>query len=301
MEKKEKSTEGCAYRGEVVVMSMRRTANVTPIHQLIAVIFGASWLVCSALFSSFSHASLVEGDEVSCDMESASGNWFCDPSVTNIDLYGLAVFKIKEFIPPSSVGDKLVVQLTSNGVSLDGPAGNMLDEQVLTLDSLAYTDGAIIGFSLSTSDTTGLDDSDITISPHSVSMDLNNTNWGIGGHAFIGLQIGAIPSIDIKPGDSSNIINLRSGGFVPIAILTEGDFDALQVDPDTVKFGPGEAEPARYRVEDVEKDGDADFVLYFRIQKTGIACFDTQATLTGVLYDNTPFIGTDSIEVKNCR
>jgi hypothetical protein len=108
-------------------------------------------------------------------------------------------------------------------------------------------------------------------------------------------------AIDINPGKNPNIINLKSGGFVNVAVLTEGDFDALQVDPDTTKFGPDHAVIARYRVKDVDSDGDDDLLLYYRILQTEIACSDTQATLTGELYDETPITGTDSVQTKNCQ
>ena len=93
----------------------------------------------------------------------------------------------------------------------------------------------------------------------------------------------------------------QSGGFVPIAVLTVGDFDGLQIDPDTAKFGPGRAMTARYRVKDVDNDGDDDLLLYYRVQQTEIACPNTQATLTGELYDETPITGTDSVQTKNCQ
>ena len=108
-------------------------------------------------------------------------------------------------------------------------------------------------------------------------------------------------AVDINPGKDPNIINLKSGGFIPVAVLTKDGFDALQVDPDTAKFGPGHAVTARYRVNDVDRDGDEDLLLYFRVQQTGIACSDTQATLTSELYDETPITGTDSVQTKNCQ
>jgi len=108
-------------------------------------------------------------------------------------------------------------------------------------------------------------------------------------------------AIDIYPGKYPNIINLKSNGFVKVAVLTEGDFDALQIRPDTTKFGPGHAVTARYQVKDVDSDGDDDLLLYYRIEQTGIACSDTQTTLTGELYDGTPISGTDSVQTTNCQ
>ena len=45
----------------------------------------------------------------------------------------------------------------------------------------------------------------------------------------------------------------------------------------------------------MDRDGDADLLLHFRIQQTGIACNDTQATLVGELYDGSNVSGTDAI------
>jgi N-acetylneuraminic acid mutarotase len=41
-------------------------------------------------------------------------------------------------------------------------------------------------------------------------------------------------SIDIKPGDPTNTINLRSNGVIPVAILGSATFDPMTVDPTTV-------------------------------------------------------------------
>lgn len=113
--------------------------------------------------------------------------------------------------------------------------------------------------------------------------------------------------IDIKPGNPSNDINPRSRGKIRVAILTTDtasgevlDFDALQVDPATVRFGPDEAKAVRYRVADVDHDGDADLLLFFKTRKTGIACGDTEATLTGTTNAGLAIIGTDTIGTVGC-
>jgi len=111
-------------------------------------------------------------------------------------------------------------------------------------------------------------------------------------------QPAAVPvAIDIKPGSYPNSINPKSKGVIPVAILTTSDFDAATVDPDTVLFGPAEAEPVHWALEDVDGDGDTDMVLHFKTQETGIAPGDTSATLTGQTYDGTPIKGTDSVNV----
>lgn len=110
-------------------------------------------------------------------------------------------------------------------------------------------------------------------------------------------------TIDIKPGSDTNPINLRSKGVIAVAVLTSEDFDALQVDPDTVQFGSESATKAhtQVHVEDVDFDGDMDLVFHFRTQETGIQCGDTEATLTGETFDGQSFAGIDSIRTVNCK
>ena len=110
-------------------------------------------------------------------------------------------------------------------------------------------------------------------------------------------------TIDIKPDSQTNNINPRSKGVIAVSVLTSEDFDALQVDPNTVLFGPADAEKAhtQVHVEDVDNDGDMDLVFHFRTQETGIQCGDTEATLTGETWDGTPISGTDSVTTVGCE
>jgi hypothetical protein len=104
-------------------------------------------------------------------------------------------------------------------------------------------------------------------------------------------------TIDIKPGSDSNPINLKEKGVIPVAILTTPDFDAATVDPLSVRFGPGEAheDHKKGHIEDVDKDGDKDMVLHFKMQDTGIKAGDVEAVLVGMTKDGRDIRGTDSI------
>jgi len=72
--------------------------------------------------------------------------------------------------------------------------------------------------------------------------------------------------IDIKPGSFPNSINLGSNGVIPVAILTTDDFDATTVVPETVGFGPWDALPVHWALEDVDCDGDIDMIFQFNVQ-----------------------------------
>ncbi len=145
---------------------------------------------------------------------------------------------------------------------------------------------------------------------HSVALDGDTVligapgdddNGSASGSAYIfSLNAAMVVTIDIKPGLETNNINPNSNGLIAVAILTAGEFDALQVDPNTAKFGPNEATAERYTVVDVDRDGDQDLLLHFRAREAGIACADIQATLVGELYNGTDVTGTDSITTVGC-
>ena len=109
-------------------------------------------------------------------------------------------------------------------------------------------------------------------------------------------------SIDIKPGKTPNSINPASMQKIPVAVLSADTFDATQVDPLTVAFGPsGAAEShGRSHIRDIDEDGDADLILHFNTQATGIQCSDTEATLTGETFGGQPVTGTDAINTVPC-
>ncbi len=109
--------------------------------------------------------------------------------------------------------------------------------------------------------------------------------------------------IDFRPGNSHNTINLRRRGAVPVAILSTDDFDALSVQEDSVRFGKtGSEAPSIWSMQrDVNWDGLADRVLFFRIRATGIKCWDSVVYLTGLTEGGEWVIGSDFIYTVGCR
>jgi len=110
-------------------------------------------------------------------------------------------------------------------------------------------------------------------------------------------------NIDIKPGSDLNPINPSSKGVIPVAVLTTDTFDAMTLDPDTITFGPDGAELAHPpgHVEDLDGDGDLDFLLHFRTQETGIQCVDTEVSLWGETLNGMSIEGSDSIVTVGCK
>jgi hypothetical protein len=104
--------------------------------------------------------------------------------------------------------------------------------------------------------------------------------------------------LDIKPGSERNPINPLSKGVIPVAILGSETFDVMDVDPDTLAFGPSGAGLAHSKgphYDNVDGDGFTDLVAHFRTQATGIGTSDTEACLTWENEDGTPFEACDDI------
>ncbi len=108
--------------------------------------------------------------------------------------------------------------------------------------------------------------------------------------------------VDIKPGDSTNAINLGSNGNVPVAILSSAEFDAGTVDPATVTLA-GASVRMRGRgalqvsVEDVNGDGLGDLVLHIPTSALQLAPGATEATLDGMTFSGMFVKGKDTVRI----
>ena len=108
--------------------------------------------------------------------------------------------------------------------------------------------------------------------------------------------------IDVLPVSTKNRILVGRPGVIPIALITTPTFYAPDVDRDSLQFGPGAALVAGNGggPEDVDGDGDLDYVVHFRAQEAGFSCGDTTAYLSGLTIWDDIIIGSDTIEVTGC-
>jgi len=117
---------------------------------------------------------------------------------------------------------------------------------------------------------------------------------------FIFLQVNQQVDIDIKPGGEPNCFNNDVHGVIPVAILGSASFDATQVDPLTLSLDGQSVKTKRNgtpqaNIENVNGDGFNDLVVKI-IDIDGTYAVGTgTGTLTGQLFDGTPFEGSDSI------
>jgi hypothetical protein len=97
-------------------------------------------------------------------------------------------------------------------------------------------------------------------------------------------------NIDIKPGATSIArINPKSRGNIPVALLSSATFDALKVDPGSVRFGPNGNDATALRCgkggEDVNNDGRLDLVCHFDTQAANFDPSDEEGIVTGTIGD----------------
>ena len=107
--------------------------------------------------------------------------------------------------------------------------------------------------------------------------------------------------VDIKPGSDPNCFNINGHGVIPVAILGSDTFDVAEINSSSLTFGDlivrvrGKKGPL-CGFEDTNGDGFIDLVCHFEDDGTGEwETGDGEAAVTGKLYDETPFLGTDSI------
>ena len=115
-------------------------------------------------------------------------------------------------------------------------------------------------------------------------------------------------SIDIKPGQAANTINLNSRATILVAILSSAEFDALTVDPASLTLAPAGGQAGARVVttgrgtpltvlRDVDRDGRLDLVVHFRIEELQLTPSDTEAVLRGATFSGQRIRGVDSIRV----
>ena len=108
-------------------------------------------------------------------------------------------------------------------------------------------------------------------------------------------------TVDIKPGVYPNVINLGSHGVVPVAVLSDAEFDATQIDPATVSVGGApiamrgkQRSKAMAHGEDVNGDGLVDLLIQIETQTLTVP-EDGYILVTGSLFDGTEFEGGDDV------
>jgi hypothetical protein len=110
-------------------------------------------------------------------------------------------------------------------------------------------------------------------------------------------------TVDVKPGETPNGINMRLDTLIPVAVISTKDFDATTIDPTSIRFGPAKAVEVhgQSHSEDVNRDGRLDSVFHFSSGATGFICSDKSGIIAGKAFTGIAVLGSDSIVVTGCK
>ncbi len=106
--------------------------------------------------------------------------------------------------------------------------------------------------------------------------------------------------IDLKPDEYPNCINLKSRGYISVAILSDADFDATSVAASTVKCAGATPVPTGkklYQLLDVDSDGDLDMLLKFQTQSLILSLDAKEVIVTGRTTTGEYFECSDSVKL----
>ncbi len=120
--------------------------------------------------------------------------------------------------------------------------------------------------------------------------------------------------IDVKPGSTTNRINLQSQGLLPVCVFSSETFDATLVDPFSCDLAGapiairGNGKGVMAHLEDIDGDGLVDMMLQFEIQQLDPEqLLDGWAVLTGTTLSSgmicatsqgEEFVGMDQVAVS---
>ena len=172
-----------------------------------------------------------------------------------------------------------------------------------TIRKYGSTGALVWARSIETSGDTGLPASGVSADESGVYVGgLSATVNGMTGAYLASIADFTPVTIDIKPGESPNSVNLGSNGSVPVAILSTVSFDATTIDPATVTLETasvalrGNGSP-RATIQDVNEDGMTDLIVHVVTSSLQLTADATDAELRGRTFAGEPVRGTDSVRV----
>jgi hypothetical protein len=110
-------------------------------------------------------------------------------------------------------------------------------------------------------------------------------------------------TIDILPGDDSNVFLLDRRRILQVAILASHEFGPADFDSSTLEFGPGSTEPihrSNGHLQDIDRDGLLDWFVHFPVSDANIYPDDEMACLqlrdhSGAIHEGCDAIKPESL------
>ncbi len=221
--------------------------------------------------------------------------------------------------------DEMILTLTSNQAPVADPGGPYIifatswEGASVTLDgsgssdpdgdSLSYTwdftqDETPVGTATGVSPEFffpyGTTEVKLTISDGNGGSHFDTTTLTVGYRAVV---------IDVKPGDSQNVINMGSNGVIPVAFLSSATFDSTTINPALVALRGEDFSSGLVRmrgkngsvpqatITDVDGDGLADLLVHIETEKLADQDLQTKIELGAQTWDGEVVLGQDTLTV----
>ena len=134
----------------------------------------------------------------------------------------------------------------------------------------------------------------------------------IGALVVFGVLLGnqahgqVVIDIDVKPGSDANVINYKSQGKIPVALLCNAVSNPANIQQATISLCATSAtipclpnaQDCDFR--DVNHDGCADLVCHVPISSLQLQCGETSLTLTAVWKAGAHLSAADTVTVVPC-
>ncbi len=250
-------------------------------------------------------ATAVIGDEIDPILE------------VDIDGDGVVDLNISQDPPTANAGGPYVIQATNwsgASVELDGTDSIDADGNPLAYQwdlDLAFDSDGDGDPNYDIDSTEPIVNSDFPIGQTEISFVVNNEYGLISEPDITTVTVSFVEvNIDIKPDSLTNSINLGSNGVIPVAFLTDSDFDASTIDPATITLrgqdfsdgivklrGKKDAPKPMANLEDVDGDGDLDLMVHLETENLSGLGLNAVCELGALTYDGYVVSGSDTIHV----
>jgi hypothetical protein len=118
-----------------------------------------------------------------------------------------------------------------------------------------------------------------------------------GGHAPTAM------AIDIKPGDTENIVQASSGRVIPVAIFGSSDLNVTAINPRTIKLNGvdvmlvGKSDRSLCQQTDINDDGHDDLLCDVRTTGFKVSAGEYKIILKAATYNGVSLRGEDRIRI----
>ena len=102
-------------------------------------------------------------------------------------------------------------------------------------------------------------------------------------------------AVDVKPGNRVNALNPKARGLLAVAVLGSDHVDVSEIDPASLRLGPGNALARNLRPKDVDADGWLDLLAHYPLAEASLATDTSSVCLAWETWGGTAYAGCDMV------